>query len=166
MRCKQVQEMLIDSTVCVHNAQQLLCSWRGVGGEGISSCFIFTKEKKHVDGGEVGGQVLTDALLYNNEDCSTKPESKCQKKNLGNYDVQSAAAVGRLLLGASCSKRGSKMRQERRAGGWLLLTEKPALYQRGRGHMPRKRGRHWRRPKCHKKQEKATELRKMHEEER
>lgn len=50
------------------------------GGRWIRTCFIFTKKKNGVDGGEVDEQVLTGELLYNNEDCAIKPMSKCQKK--------------------------------------------------------------------------------------
>lgn len=68
--------------------------------------FYFYKEKNHVDGGEIDEQVLTGELLYNNEDCSINPKSRCQKYNLSNYEVQSAAAVGGLLLRASSAARG------------------------------------------------------------
>lgn len=74
-------------------------------GKVDKNLFYFYKEK-NVDGREIDEHILTGELLYNNEDCSIKPKSKCQKKNRGNYKVQSATAVGRFLLRASFPAKG------------------------------------------------------------
>lgn len=50
---------------------------------------------------------------------------RCQKNNLSNYKIQSAAWVGRLPVESPLSKRKSKMKrqEQRKAGGPLLWVE-------------------------------------------
>ena len=137
--------MHVNNTIFVHNDNSLYSCGEG-WGEVDKNLFDFYKENNHVDGGELHEQVRTGELLYNNQDCSIKPKSRCQKKDLGNYQVQAAAAVGRLLLRVSCSKR-SKMRQEQsKAGCSLLWIERTAIHQRRHGQVFRKWGWHWTRP--------------------
>lgn len=65
----------------VPNGQQPAFSRRGWQEEG-KNLFYFYKENHHVDGGEIDEQVLAGRLLYNNEDCSIKPKTRCQSKIL------------------------------------------------------------------------------------
>lgn len=54
----------------------------GMAGRRGKDLLYFYKENNHVDGAEIDEQVLAGGLLYNNEACSIKPKSRCQRKIL------------------------------------------------------------------------------------
>lgn len=75
---EQLQEMSLSMTPSLHTTDNSLCSLRKQGGVD-NNLFYLYKGKNYVDGGRLDEQVLTGELLYNNEDCGSKPKLRCQR---------------------------------------------------------------------------------------